>query len=98
MAGQSDLAEPLHQKYVRLGVLPSSEENSMAVGREGGPPDDEQARQVRDLAGMPSNKVEVAEGKSLLLYRPVWPTGSPTVDLRAHSAAFAQQLARAGCR
>ena len=63
MAGQSDLAEPLHQKYVRLGVLPSSEENSMAVGREGGPPDDEQARQVRDLAGMPSNKVEVAQGK-----------------------------------
>jgi hypothetical protein len=35
----------------------------MTVGRDAGPPADEQTRQVRDLVDLPRNKVEVPKGK-----------------------------------
>src|ERR1700722_16933874 len=35
----------------------------MTVGRDAGPPGDEQTRQVRDLVDLPRNKAEVPKGK-----------------------------------
>ena len=57
------LPEPLYQDDVPFGVLDSRKEKSVAVRREVRSPDVKQARQVRDLADMPSVKVEVVEGK-----------------------------------
>ncbi len=44
-------------------MLDSREQKSMAVGREAGAPDDEQAWQLGNLVDMLSDKIEVLEGK-----------------------------------
>src|SRR5260370_16442832 len=59
--GQCDLPESFHQEDVPFGVLDSREEKSVAVRREAGPPDDEQAGHARNLVDTLSDKVEPLE-------------------------------------